>query len=61
MKFYGGIRNLFDAHYASMILINAPSFGGQPPRYYYPGTPRYFYLGLRFAFKSAKDYLEAPP
>jgi iron complex outermembrane receptor protein len=55
MMLYGGIRNLFDTPYASMILINAPSFGGQPPRYYYPGTPRYFYMGLRFAFTSAKD------
>jgi outer membrane receptor protein involved in Fe transport len=26
----------------------APSFGNQPARYYYPGEPRNFYLGLRY-------------
>ncbi|WP_163713113.1 TonB-dependent receptor [Mangrovibacterium lignilyticum] len=32
--------NLTDEHYASMVLINASSFGNQAPRYYYPGLPR---------------------
>jgi iron complex outermembrane receptor protein len=41
-----GINNVLDQSYASMILINAPSFGGAPPRYYYPGMPRNFYLTL---------------
>ena len=41
-----GINNLFFFFFASMILINAPSFGGAPPRYYYPGMPRNFYLTL---------------
>lgn len=31
-------QNLNDTRYASMVLINAPSFGA-PPRYYYPGAP----------------------
>jgi len=53
LKIYGGIRNLFDAHYASMILINAPSFGGSAPRYYYPGSPRYYYLGIRLSIHSS--------
>jgi iron complex outermembrane receptor protein len=52
IRLYAGIRNLFDTHYASMILINAPSFGGRPPRYYYPGKPRHFYLGLRLSIHS---------
>lgn len=47
----GGIRNLFNAHHASMILINAPSFGGSAPRYYYPGAPREFHLGMVVTFK----------
>ena len=34
------INNIFDERYASMVLINAPSFGGRAPRYYYPGMPR---------------------
>ena len=46
ISFYTGIRNILDTKYASMILINAPSFGGQDPRYYYPGLPRHFYLGM---------------
>lgn len=50
MELYGGIRNLFDRHYASMILVNAPSFGGSAPRYYYPGLPRELYLGFRITF-----------
>ena len=47
LVWYAGIQNLFNVHHASMILINAPSFGGRAPRYYYPGTPRQFQLGLR--------------
>jgi iron complex outermembrane receptor protein len=42
-----GVNNIFDLSYASMILINAPSFGGSPPRYYYPGMPRNFYITLQ--------------
>ncbi len=41
------VNNLFDKHYASMILVNAPSFGDASPRYYYPGLPRHFVVGLR--------------
>lgn len=47
-----GVQNLFDRHYASMILINASAFGNQSPRYYYPGLPRNFksVLSLRYSF-----------
>ncbi len=37
LEMSGGIQNLLDEHYASMILVNA---AGATPRYYYPGTPR---------------------
>lgn len=49
---FGGINNLFDEKYASMLQINASSFGGNAPRYYYPGLPRNYYLGanLRYQF-----------
>ncbi len=43
----GGIRNILNEQYASMILINAGSFGGNAPRYYYPGLPRNFYGNFR--------------
>ena len=42
----GGIQNVFDVHYASMLAVNAPSFYGNAPRYYYPGNPRNYYFTL---------------
>lgn len=49
-KINGGVNNLFNTHYASMHLINAPSFGTTPPRYYYPGQPRNYYVTVQIAF-----------
>ena len=40
MECIAAINNIFDERFASMVLINAPSFGGRAPRYYYPGMPR---------------------
>ncbi|MCF7567763.1 TonB-dependent receptor [Sabulilitoribacter arenilitoris] len=45
-----GINNIFDKHYASQILINASSFGGNAPRYYYPGNPINYFLGLNINY-----------
>ena len=45
------VNNLLNEHYASMVLINAPSFGGRAPRYYYPGMPRNFLFTIRLAVK----------
>ncbi len=45
-SFYLGCNNLFDEHYASMVLINASAFGTNKPRYYYPGQPLNFYGGI---------------
>lgn len=45
-----GINNLFDQTYASMLLINAGSFGGNAPRYYYPGEPTNYYAGLNLKY-----------
>jgi iron complex outermembrane recepter protein len=42
-----GVNNLFDIHYASMLVVNAIAIGSNEPRYYYPGLPRHFYLALR--------------
>ncbi|HKK74525.1 MAG TPA: TonB-dependent receptor [Saprospiraceae bacterium] len=47
---YFGVNNISDEKYASMILINAASFGGSAPRYYYPGRPRNIYGGLRLGY-----------
>ena len=46
LNFYGGINNLFDERYASMLAVNARGFGSAAPRYYYPGFPRHYYGGL---------------
>ena len=45
------VNNLFNEDYASMILINAPSFNGRAPRYYYPALPRNFAFTLRLQWK----------
>ncbi len=44
LELKGGVQNIFDVHYASMLAVNAPSFNGVPPRYYYPGNPRNYYF-----------------
>ena len=46
--FHAGIRNIFNTNYASMILVNAPSFGGSQPRYFYPGMPRNVFISIAF-------------
>ncbi|MBK3517069.1 TonB-dependent receptor [Carboxylicivirga marina] len=43
---YLGANNLLNTHYASMLLINAPSFGNNQPRYYYPALPFNLYGGF---------------
>lgn len=48
---YVTINNLLNRHYASMILVNAPSFGGASPRYYYPGMPRNVASGIKISYR----------
>ena len=57
LDFSAGINNIFDTKYASMLLINAGSFGGNAPRYYYPGLPIHFYAGfnIKYIFKNAEE------
>ena len=43
---YSGVNNVFDTNYAAQVLPNATGFGGAAPRYYYPGEPVNFYIGL---------------
>lgn len=45
-QIYIGANNVLNKHYASMVLINAPSFGNKQPRYYYPGLPLNLFAGL---------------
>jgi iron complex outermembrane receptor protein len=46
LQFHAGILNIFDVHHASMLAINAPSVGGNLPRYYYPGNPRNYFISV---------------
>ena len=45
-----GFNNVFDEKYASMVQINAASFGNNAPRYYYPGEPSNYYAGLNLKY-----------
>jgi len=45
-----GINNLLNEKYASMLLINASSFGNNAPRYFYPGKPINYYSGINLKF-----------
>lgn len=45
------VNNILNEKYASMILINAPTFGNRAPRYYYPALPRNFALNLQLRWK----------
>ena len=46
-----GIQNVTNTNYAQSILINASSFGGRAPRYYYPGTPLNYYGSLQLRYR----------
>ncbi len=43
--------NITNNKYASMILINAPSFNDTPRRYYYPGNPLNFSAGINIRYR----------
>lgn len=43
------VKNVLNASYVSMILINAPSFFNRPPRYYYPALLRNFNFNLQIS------------
>ncbi|WP_290840703.1 TonB-dependent receptor [Flavobacterium sp.] len=47
MELFGGVNNIGDEKYASMILPNATAPNGNP-RYYYPGMPVNYFGGLSF-------------
>lgn len=47
---YLGFNNIFNEKYASMLQINAGSFGNNAPRYYYPGEPSNFYSGINLEY-----------
>lgn len=46
LNIFFGVNNIFNKPYASQILINASGFGGNAPRYFYPGNPINYFSGL---------------
>ncbi len=46
-----GINNVFDEKYSSSVLTNAIGFGAAAPRYYYPGNPRNYYIGIGATYR----------
>jgi len=47
LRIAGGVLNLLDEQYASMIQINAP---GSNPRYFYPGNPRNYFVETKVEY-----------
>ena len=47
---HSGVNNLFDEKYASQLWINAGSFGGNAPRFFYPGLPINWYGGIKVRY-----------
>ena len=46
LELRAGVDNALDADYVAQVNVNAGSFGGRAPRYFYPGRPRVFWVGL---------------
>jgi len=42
------LENITNSHYASLVVVNAPNFGGAP-RYYYPGRPFNWRLAVKYS------------
>jgi len=44
------INNLTDERYASMVVVNAPGTSSRPPRYFYPGLPRWYTCTVNLSY-----------
>ncbi|MCE5204685.1 MAG: TonB-dependent receptor [Porphyromonadaceae bacterium] len=49
-ELFAGTNNITNTRYSPMITVNAVAFGNAEPRYYYPGMPRHYYAGIKWAF-----------
>jgi iron complex outermembrane receptor protein len=49
------LNNISDTRYASMVVVNAPGTETTPPRYYYPGMPRWFTFTIGLKYRFYKD------
>ncbi|MDY8137627.1 TonB-dependent receptor domain-containing protein [Aquimarina sp. 2201CG5-10] len=46
-----GANNILDTKYVSQLQINARGFGGNAPRYFYPGLPFNIYSGININYR----------
>jgi len=46
-----GVNNLFDTNYAQSVLVNAVGFGGNAPRYFYPGNGINYFGGVQLQYR----------
>ncbi|HZK62325.1 MAG TPA: TonB-dependent receptor [Anaerovoracaceae bacterium] len=51
------VNNLTDEKYASMVVVNAMGTTTRPPRYFYPGLPRWFTCTINLSYKNFKKQL----
>ena len=51
------INNLTDEKYASMVVVNAPGSASAPPRYFYPGLPRWVTCTMIISYNNIKKKL----
>ena len=49
-ELFAGINNVFDENYAASVLPNAVGFGNVPPRFFYPGNPRNYFMGINLEY-----------
>ncbi len=50
IRLQAGVNNALNVNYAASVLPNAIGFGGNAPRYFYPGDARAYYLGLSISY-----------
>ncbi|GAA4276302.1 TonB-dependent receptor family protein [Aquimarina mytili] len=48
---YIGANNILDTRYTAQLQINARGFGGNAPRYFYPGLPFNIYGGININYR----------
>lgn len=51
------ISNITNEQYASMVVVNAPGSVARPPRYFYPGLPRWFTCTVNLSYQNFKKQL----
>ena len=50
LNLFLGINNILNTKYVSQLQVNAGSFGGNAPRYYYAGNPINYYGGVKIGY-----------